>query len=156
MVGRYKANTPELEANAFAAELLMPRTLFRGRVGAAVPSQALIKDLAEHFGTTLSATVVRFVEVEDEACAFVVTENGRVRWWKANDRFDGYWLDPDSEVSPHTVAGAYLSGESFPDEAEQVDGEAWLGGRARRVAESLYEVAIPLGRYGVVSIVWPA
>jgi hypothetical protein len=54
-------------------------------------------------------------------------------------------------------AGAYLGGEPLPDEAEEVDGEAWLGSRAARVAESLYEVAIPLGHYGqVISLLWPA
>lgn len=157
MVDRYKSSVPELEANAFAAELLMPRTLYRCRVGTEVPSPALIKDLADYFRTTLTATVVRFVEVEEEACAMVVTENGRIRWWKANDRFDGFWLDSKAEVSPNTVAGAYLNGEPLPEEAEVVDGEAWLGKKSERVAESLYEVAIPLGRYGqIISLVWPA
>jgi hypothetical protein len=157
MVDRYKSSAPELEANAFAAELLMPQLLFRKRVGTRAPSPQLLKDLADYFRTTLTATVVRFVEVEEEGCAMVVTENGRIRWWKANERFEGFWLDAQSEVSPNTVAGAFLKGEPTPEEAEEVDGEAWLGSKARRVAESLYEVAIPLGRYGqVISLVWPA
>ena len=67
------------------------------------------------------------------------------------------FIDAKSEVSPNTVAGAFLNGEPLPEEAEEVDGEAWLGSRAGRVAESLYEVAIPLGRYGqVISLIWPA
>lgn len=157
MVDRYKSSPPELEANSFAAELLMPKHLFRARIGNQVPSPKMLKDLADYFRTTLTATIVRFVEVEDAGCAMVVTENGRVRWWKANDRFDGFWLDSKSEVSPNTVAGAYLNGEPIPEEAEEVDGEAWLGRKADRVAESLFEVAIPLGRYGqVLSLLWPA
>src|SRR5262249_41056095 len=146
MVDRYKSSAPEVEANAFAAELLMPEAVFRRRGGTSVPSPRLLKDLADYFRTTLTATVVRFVDVEEEQCAMVVTEHGRVRWWNANERFDGFWLDSMSEVSPKTVAGAYLNGEPIPDKAEEVDGEAWLGSTADHIAESLYEVAIPLGR----------
>jgi hypothetical protein len=157
MVAQYKTSAPELEANAFAAELLMPRHLFRKRVGTAVPSPRLLKELADYFRTTLTATIVRFVEVEEESCAMIVTEAGRVRWWRANERFDGFWIDARAEVSPNTVAGAYVNGEPIPEEAEEVDGEAWLGSRADRVASSLYEVAIPLGRYDqIISLVWPA
>lgn len=156
MVAQYKASAPEIEANYFAAELLMPRALYRKKMGTAAPSAQLLRDLADYFQTTLTATVVRFVEVSEESCAMVVTENGRVRWWRASEGFDGFWLDAKSEVSRNTVAGAYLHGEPLPGEAEEVDGDAWLGSRASRVADSLYEVAIPLGRYGVISLLWPA
>lgn len=155
MAARYKSSPPELEANAFAAELLMPQALFRQRVGKSVPSPQLLRDLSDYFCTTLTATVVRFVDVDLDECAMVVVEDGRIRWWRANQKFEGFWLDSKSEVSPYTVAGAYLNGEPLPTEAERVDGEAWLGPKAERVAESLFEVAIPLGRYGVISLLWP-
>ena len=157
MVAGYKGSAPEIEANYFAAELLMPEGLYRQRAGTTTPSAELLRELANYFQTSLTATVVRFVEVAEDGCAMVLTENGQVRWWRASERFDGFWLDAKTEVSPHTVAGAYLNGEPLPASAEEVDGEAWLGSRAAGVAEVLYEVAIPLGRYGqVISLLWPA
>jgi hypothetical protein len=60
----------------------------------------------------------------------VVTENGRIRWWRPNEEFDGFWLDARSEVSPNTAAGSFLNGELLPEEAEEVDGETWLELRA--------------------------
>lgn len=80
-----------------------------------------------------------------------------MRWRRASGAFDGFWIEPKSVVSPATVAGAYLAGELLPLEAEEVDGDAWLGSKAARVADPLYEVAIPLTRHGqVLSLLWPA
>ena len=157
MVAKYKASVPEVEANYFAAELLMPQSLFRPRIHGAYPSTDVIRELAEYFQTSLTATAVRFIEVADEPCAMVVSERGRVRWWRASERLAGqFWLEPKSEVSAETVAGAYFSGEPIPAEPEEVDAEAWLGGRARQIAESLFESAVPLDRYGqVISLLWP-
>jgi Zn-dependent peptidase ImmA (M78 family) len=157
MVAQYKGSLPEIEANYFAAELLMPEQLYRKKVGQASPSAELLRELADYFKTTLTATIVRFVEVAQDSYAMAVIENGKIRWWRASEGFDGFWLDAGTEVSPNTVAGAYLKGESLPTEAEEVEGEAWLGSRASRVSDALYEVAIPLGRYGqVISLLWPA
>lgn len=157
MLAGYKGSAHEIEANLFAAELLMPRNLFRRRMGADDPLPSVLRDLATYFQTSLTSTAVRFVEMADEKCAVVVVENGRVRWWRASDAFDGFWIDPKAVVSPATVAGAYLKGEPLPSGAEEVDGSEWLGPKAARVADSLYEVAIPLTSYGqVISMLWPA
>lgn len=157
MVARYRASAPEIEANSFAAELLMPEQLYRKKVGSSDPSAELLRDLASYFMTTLTATAVRFVEVADGQCALVVTEDGKVRWWRASERFDGFWLDVGAEVSLASVAGSYFAGEPLAAETVNVDGFEWLGGRAARLAPELYEVAIPLGRYGqVISLLWPA
>jgi Zn-dependent peptidase ImmA (M78 family) len=157
MVAQYKGSVPEIEANDFAAELLMPAWLYRKKVGRADPSAELLRDLATYFLTTLTATAVRFVEVAEERCAMAVTDGGKVRWWRASERFDGFWLDAGAEVSPNTVAGLYFAGEPLPRGAFKLDGEEWLGRKAARLAPEVYEVAIPLGRYGqVISLLWPA
>jgi IrrE N-terminal-like domain len=59
MVAKYKASAPEIEANYFAAELLMPEKLFAPRIDRASLSVRLIKDLAADFQTTLTATAIR-------------------------------------------------------------------------------------------------
>lgn len=65
MVARYKSSAPEAEANAFAAELLMPERHYRGKAAGGDPGPALLKALAGYFKTTLTATAVRFVEVSE-------------------------------------------------------------------------------------------
>ncbi len=157
MLSGYKGSAPEIEANLFAAELLMPRSLFRRQMGCENPSALVLRDLAGYFQTSLTATAVRFVELSDEKCAMVLVEDGRVRWWRASEVFDGFWLDSKMQVSSATVAGAHLTGEPLPHEAEEVDGDAWLGSKAARVADVLYEVAIPLTGYGqILTLLWPA
>ncbi|MBA4192165.1 MAG: hypothetical protein C0467_29670 [Planctomycetaceae bacterium] len=157
MLAGYKGSAHEVEANLFAAELLMPRNLFRRRMGNEDPLAPVLRDLAGYFQTSLTATAVRFVELADEKYAMVLVEDGRVRWWRASGAFEGFWIDPKLEVSPATLAGAYLNGEPLPPGAEEVDGDAWLGSKAPQVGDPLFEVAIPLTAYGqILSMLWPA
>jgi Zn-dependent peptidase ImmA (M78 family) len=157
MLAGYKGSAHEIEANLFAAELLMPQSLFRRRAGANDPSVPVLRDLATYFQTSLTATALRFVETADEKYAMVVVEDGRVRWWRASEAFGGFWLDPKTVVQPDTVVGSVLNGEPLPTRAEKVDGEAWLGSKAASIAESLFEVAVPLTSYGqIISMLWPA
>ena len=156
MIARYKGSVPEIEANYFAAELLMPERLYREKMGGADPSTTLLRDLTDYFQTSLTATAVRMVEVADDSRAIVVTKNGVIQWWRASERFDGFWIDAKTEASPNTVAGAYFRGQRMTPTAEKVNGEEWLGERASHVAEELYELAIPMDRYGqVLSLLWP-
>lgn len=158
MVAKYKASAPEVEANYFAAELLMPQAIFRARVGDENPTADLIRELSTFFLTSFTATAVRFVEVSDEPCAMVVTERGQVRWWRASDQLKGrFWLSSRANVSPNTVAGSYFAGEPLPKGPEVVEAEAWIGEQAHKVADSFYESAFSLDRYNqVISLLWPA
>src|SRR2546425_1729848 len=64
-------NEQEVEANTFAAELLMPEAFFQRRLEGTVPSMDLIENLAGEFQTTLTATAIRYVELCGEKCAIV-------------------------------------------------------------------------------------
>lgn len=87
MVAKYKSSSPEIEANYFASELLMPSALFRDRIRAQEPSLYLIEQLASEFATSLTAAAVRYVELRDDYCAVVFSEGGKIRWWRLSDSF---------------------------------------------------------------------
>jgi Zn-dependent peptidase ImmA (M78 family) len=87
MLEQYKASVPEIEANYFASALSMPEFLFRPKIRGTRHSIDLIKALADEFGTSLTATFIRYVELADDYCAVVSSEGGRVRWWRARHCF---------------------------------------------------------------------
>lgn len=151
----YKGSVPEVEANWFAAELLMPSRLFASELGDAVPEFAAVRRLAAYFGTTLTAAAVRLVELSDEECAFVVSESGRVRWWRGSDRFlDRHWIECGRVLPVETAAGAAFAGESAPTEPVRVDGAAWTG---RAEDGDWWEDLVPSNRYGqILSLLRPA
>lgn len=148
MVAKYKASAPEIEANYFAAELLMPEKLFTPRIRRPSLSVQLLKDLAAEFQSTLTATAIRYVELSDDYCAVVISENGRVRWWRGSTLFEELcWIEPGSSVSADTVAGGLFKGEPVPNGPERVDASAWVEDTSKLADDGLLEEVLPLERY---------
>ena len=128
MIADYKGSLPEVEANWFAAELLMPRHLFAAQLGNAFPSFSVVRALASSFGTTVTATALRMVELSDDYCALVVSEGGRIGWWRANGGFrERYWLKSGGELSERSAAGAVFYGDSPDGEPVRISAVAWGG-----------------------------
>ncbi|MDQ8184268.1 ImmA/IrrE family metallo-endopeptidase [Pelagicoccus sp. SDUM812002] len=76
----YGRSPMEIEANHFAAELLMPTFYFRKSCGREFPSFELIGKLAAEFESTLTATAIRYVDISRHKIVLVWTYNGVVRW----------------------------------------------------------------------------
>lgn len=91
----YGQSPLEVEANCFAAELLMPNTHFREACGNQAPSMVLLEKLAEDFQTTLTATAIRFADVSKRRVVVVYYQKGVVRW---------SYSDPKKNL-PFVVAG---------------------------------------------------
>lgn len=155
MVAKYKASAPEVEANHFAAELLMPEPVFAPLIRRGRPSLRRISDLADEFDTSLTATACRLADVSDDYCAVVVSENGRIRWWRGSARFeDRFWLDAGSPLSPGTVAASAFRGETIPPGPQEVDWDQWLKADDEADDDVLEDV-VRIPRYGqVLSLIY--
>lgn len=70
----------EIEADQFAANLLMPRALFRQALATAGEGLGAVEHLATRCKTSLTATAIRMVEFTDEPMAIVMSDpnDGRV------------------------------------------------------------------------------
>jgi len=153
----YKNSPAEIEASTFAANLLMPEHLFKPQVEHAPPTKKLLEHLAAEFMTSLTATAVRCVELSDDYCIVVVSEAGRVKWWRASPSFEQHelWLDTKNVLPTQSLAAAIFRGEAAPTRPEEVDFSAWLGEVEGIDADSIVEQAIPLTGYGqVLSVLW--
>ena len=81
----YSGSAAEIEANAFAGELLMPSSLLRPRLHGGL-SIAMLCSVASDFETSLTAMAVRAVEETDEDAYVLFSQNGIVRWWRRSRR----------------------------------------------------------------------
>lgn len=150
----YLGSGREPEANDFAAELLMPKALFGRRCDAIKrPSLHEVKNLAKHFGTSLSATAIRFVECTAEPCAVVYTERDQIKWWAKNDGF-ALWIDRRDKLSADTYAYDLARGAPVADRMQLTDGRAWCDeSRADDVELHEHPMALPaLG--AVMTLLW--
>jgi len=152
----YKGSPQEIEANSFAAGLLMPEDLFGARIAGTQPSLDLIQKLADEFQTSLTATAVRYVELREDYCAVVISEKGKVRWWRASKDFeDHFWLDSGKPLSPKTLASAVFAGETPPRKPQRVDFNAWVTGETELQQDDIVEQVSPINRYDqVISFLW--
>jgi Zn-dependent peptidase ImmA (M78 family) len=151
MVAKYKASAPEVEANYFAAELLMPEKLFTPRLKKSRPSFELIRALAAEFGTSLTATAIRCAEVTDDYWAIVVSENGTVKWWRGSENFEErFWIEAGTPLSPNTVAGSIYQGESAATSPVEVDTHEWAECKEGYEHEILIEEVLPLDEFSQI------
>jgi len=151
----YRGSPIELEANAFAAELLMPTPLFRPRCETGNPNLEFIAMLASDFDTTLTATAVRLVE-ERKECVVVFSENEQIRWWKANPQgVQGLWFHKRRSLHPESYAFQCPDSQPSTEGMRQVSPEAWFPDQAQRRNLEVWEDSMVLGEYGIVlTLLW--
>ncbi|MGR9398096.1 ImmA/IrrE family metallo-endopeptidase (plasmid) [Rhizobium leguminosarum] len=145
----------ELEADHFAAGLLMPEAPFRKEMGRYDPGLDAIEAVAGLCITSRTATAIRYAELADAAVAVIMSTNGVVDYcflseaMKSLPKLD--WLRKGSPLPSGTATARLaaqparvLVGERV---ADAVDVRDWLGGMTRA---EISEESIGLGQYGKV------
>lgn len=157
-----KFGKQELEANEFASELLMPEKLFLKEAKKSPFSPLLIKQLAERFKTSLTATVFRYLQFDLHPICIVFTENGKVKSWQKSDELQ-VWVEDYTRLAPpsDSVAMEYIQKDyafvySLEEKTQPIKKSTWF-----RLDEyndedtEFYEYCIPTKRYKtIVSIIW--
>lgn len=150
---RYEDGNHEAEANWFAAELLMPGRMFARYCDVPEPSFGAMKMVSRMFGTTLTATSIRFVELTAERCALVWSEAGKVKWSVRSADFPE-WIERGRSLSDLSHAADVFAERLVPEGFQPVPQHAWM---ARRVGGSrdLMEETLAFKRLGAaLSILW--
>lgn len=143
----------EVEADHFAAGLLMPEHLFliaMRRVGDGLEA---IQDLAEKCITSLTATAIRFVQAVEEPAAVVVSTGPHIDYAflsSAMQEFTGLSWPRRADFLPDgTLTERFNANQANVRDRKRESGEAdlhaWFGTR-RRIAAT--EEVLGLGEYG--------
>lgn len=77
---RQNQNSIEKEANAFAANLLMPLNDFRQQVEGQSFSFDLMSHCADRYGSSLTATALRWIEMSPKRAVLVASCDGFMKW----------------------------------------------------------------------------
>jgi len=146
----YNQKNQETEANFFAGELLLPKTLVEKRCDVNKVSFKPIREIADDFFTSLMATAIKFVRLCPEMCAIVYSEDAAIKWfYKSKDWWPHIRKGP---LDRQTLAFDFFQGKRIFEEPEEIEGEAWV--ETSRV-ESIVEHSIASPTYGfVLSLLW--
>ena len=138
---------PELEANRFAAEILMPRGIM-AEFCQSEPSLESIRSIAQLCGTSLTASAVRLITLTPHRAAVVWSQNQKILWSKLSEGFVR-WIRK-GEVRENSFAAQCYRKQSVPDQLAPVPASAWLHEKGLREGAQIWEQSVGLKRYGAV------
>lgn len=151
----------EWEANDFASELLMPKDLFIKEVNGKKFSPMLLKQIAQRFNTTITATVFRYLQLDISPLFISFISNGVVKYWRISSDFWVKVKDINKLAPPSdSVASEYIEANyEFiyqGDNITQIIGKStWFELKEGENDSDYYEYCIPTKQYkSLVSIVW--
>lgn len=148
-------NKAERQADYFASCLLMPDEKFIKHFFRKKFSFKIIQELAGKFGTSISATTIRFCALGNHPIMVVYSKNNSIKWyWSSND-FPFKWLKHGKDKLPEdTVAGEYFLKNRDPKKTEPIYAMDWFNIRRQEQAEMpFFEHAIAVGTH-CLSIIW--
>jgi Zn-dependent peptidase ImmA (M78 family) len=115
----------EAEANAFAAELLMPATLLRRACEVSPVDLAVPRKIARDYDVSILASAIRFAELASERCAAVFSTRGKVKWVAPSPTFH-YEIVRGRTLDRGSLAWDFFATGALPDEPQPVSADAWV------------------------------
>jgi len=152
LVTEYGSDGREPEANAFAAELLMPEDLVRRRCDVPEVRWEPIEMIASDFQVSLMAAGRRFVAFTDDRVAVVCCKNGKIAWSDGN-RFFGKRPVRGAKVDQWSLAYDFFKDGNGSRRRETVRASAWIPGVDDEL--EVVEHVIPMKNIGFTfSLLW--
>jgi len=151
--GFTSADPFEMEADYFAAGLLMPSGPFKHAIRRQDPGFSIIETMAKNCRTSLTATAIRYAELTEDAVAVIISTGQTIDYCFLSEAMKSLpqlnWVQKGSPVPKGTdtsrlnaVPERILASDRIVNEVDVMD---WLGGtRSAQVTEEV----VGLGRYG--------
>ena len=117
----------EILCDVFAAELLLPYDLFRPEADKSTIGLSSIDDLADQFQASVTATGSRYAAVVSTAVAFVLSEQGKVRYASRSKplRDALAWIPPHLDLPEGSLSKKVHAGTST-ETHDAVDADIWF------------------------------
>jgi hypothetical protein len=150
----WSSDNPEFRANQYAADLLMPRSMFQKFAKNRQMVFDTVHNLKERFRTSTVATAIRLVDLGSFPAMLVCNEVGKPRWkWfhRGPDIPQPLW--PQDEPSVYTLAYDILRGESKTQGPTSVDADCWID-HPGASEYSLIEDSVEVMPGVVLSMLW--
>jgi len=122
-----KRSSNEIWCDVFAAELLLPYKLFKPLVEKSDISLSAVDSLAKDFVASTMATGSRFATLMRAPCAFVLSEQGKVRYASRSTalREANAWVQPRIALPKGSVCERLRAGGAG-DGPEEIEADVWF------------------------------
>lgn len=141
----------ELEANAFAGELLMPYHLVQRWCDVSPVSMDIPWRIAREYNVSILASAIQFAELSSERCAAVFSARREVMWSAQSATFSRD-IPRGKRIDPESVAWDFFVKGTLDDRAQPVPADAWFDTTAE---VDIVEHSIASPQHGtVLSLLW--
>jgi Zn-dependent peptidase ImmA (M78 family) len=134
----YIKSPEEIEANWFAATLLMPRFMIRDYITRGDADFNLIDRITDEFETSRTAAARRFIELTTQRAILVSSTDGKVNWHVKSHAAKFYALE-SMIVLPESLTARVVRSKKNPAESESLAPEIWLRENPVQEIEELFE-----------------
>lgn len=150
----------EREANEFAAEFLMPAEEFSNFCFRKKFSPTLLAEISSFFKTSMTSTIMRFVEKGNHPICVVCSQDDKMNWFKPSKDFR-YFLEFEKEKPLPTDSVAheiFTSANKYSndqDELEEIWKSTWFKYNEYDEFNKFYEYCLYAPSYGYcLSVIW--
>lgn len=143
---------PERHADDYAADLVLPNFMLRPRlVGLRRVSFAKAREIADEFGVSLAATLIKIVSTNLFPLVVICHDKGGRKWFRRPDNVANWWF-PRRDLDRDSFAHAILN-EGAPDDTvpHLLDADAWFDFRGAD-REQVHEQSIRWGEKHVLTL----
>ncbi|HCA57822.1 MAG TPA: hypothetical protein DEP46_07570 [Blastocatellia bacterium] len=152
LLADWSGDNPERRANRFAADLLMPSSLFAPAAKNREMTLDTVRDLCAKFETSLTATAIRLVE-NGSFPAMVVYSNASGVKWKFRDRDISDEIQLRDKPGAYTNAAELLSGRNPASGPTEIQASDWFT-HPRSKYYSVVEDSVRIFEETVLSLLW--
>ena len=152
---QYQNSGPEIEANTFASELLLPKTMINPSTLKAEPDLDIIRTWSQTFNVSLTSAAVRYAGISRQPVMVVFSDGTQVHWWRRNeDRLAGLWFESEQRLGSCSIAADLNKNPTQAGVMSPVDWSAWFP-HIEDKGEELFECALQLHPYNtIMSLLW--
>jgi Zn-dependent peptidase ImmA (M78 family) len=155
----FKNGGQEYEANQFATELLMPSALFISYTQGKKFSPELLRNIAEHFQTSITSATFRYLELGQHPIFLFHCRNKKVIYWKNSQNYYRKVKDITKLQPPEdSVAMEFFNDGTIyrkEESAQEIEKSTWFETNEYDSNDLYYEYAIVTKDYNtVLSVVW--
>ena len=146
----------EVLCDVFAAECLLPYHPFAEQVADTDISVDAVKSLAEEYKASLTTTGSRFALNAKDPCAFVLSEDGRIRYVSRSKYLNELkgWINFNTPVPQGSVAQRLFQGSPKIEDYDELPTDVWFDGDIRN-RPLVAEEAILLQEWNqCLSLIW--
>lgn len=137
LLGYARRPKEEILCDVFASECLLPKQYFRPDVLKRPCTFESIQELADRYEASLTATGSRFAAYSDEACAWVLADQKRIRFVSSSVslRAAGFFVRTGIEIPRGSVMGRLVEGQRSALKPEAVDSYVWTNNACQGIDE---------------------